>query len=75
MVDVELAPTFYRCPPPTPALPATPKAFLNARTAANALRPMPPRGQLTGSDVSDLAGTGLPGQKRTASWSLTPSGK
>lgn len=75
VVDVELAPTVYKCPPPAPSPPTKPKAFLNSRTAANALRPMQPRGPLTATNLSDLAGTGLPGQKRTASWNLTPSGK
>lgn len=75
VVDLELPTTQYKCPPPAPSPPTKPKAFLNSRTAANALRPMQARGPLTGTNVSDLAGAGLPGQKRTASWNLTPSGK
>lgn len=69
VVDVEMPTVPFSCPP-APAQPGTPKAFLNTRTTAFALRPMPANGPITGTAVTDTSGTlGVP---ITATWNLTP---
>lgn len=71
LADVEMPTVSMTC---TPAPPSDylPKAFMNTRTVAGALRPMPRRGTIEGTAVTDTAGSAL--NPTTATWRLVPAG-